>query len=68
MLSSVLVLFLCADYVLLCSPVYRLVSNVTASILCCVQEKVPFDMANRPGNEETLELLIEASVAWQLRT
>lgn len=40
-----------------------------ATLWGCVwiaQGKVPYDLANRPGNEDAMRLLIAACIDWQL--
>lgn len=36
------------------------------SVCVCRQEKVPYDLANRPGNEEAMRLLIAACIDRQM--
>lgn len=35
-------------------------------VCVCRQEKVPYDLANRPGNEEAMRLLIAACIDRQM--
>ncbi len=40
--------------------------QATSNLYLTLQGKVPFDLANRPGNEDVTSLLVEACIDWQM--